>query len=239
MISIGIGDVKAGSSIYSSYCNDALLGNRRDLFQTLEPDIDFFIVPGDNEWNECQGYSSTPSTADVAKTTWRKNFAEGSFVQFGRTTLPSGETAPSVIRPSDQPQNFFFYYSTHAIAFFGITEPYGDSKYDSINAKWVSTNLAGILSSNRPLKAIVITGHGSLSSSVLKELDRYKTIPTLYVKGDDHVYCFRFLNNKKYPKLVELTVASNTVSPFLVSLVKDASSGEYFFSVTKQSFGCS
>lgn len=88
------GDIKPGSSSYSGFCNDILFGNRRDLFQTLEPDIDFFIVPGDNEWNECKGYSRTPTTADVAKTTWRKYFATGSFEQFGRTFLPSGETPP-------------------------------------------------------------------------------------------------------------------------------------------------
>jgi hypothetical protein len=211
------------------YCTDLVFGNRRDLFQTLEPTIDFFIVPGDNEWNECNGYITNVATADVAKTLWRNYFAMGVFAQFSRTLLPSGESAPTVIRPSDQSQNFFFYYPTKKIAFVGITEPAGDTAYDSVNANWLSSNLSG-----KSLKAIVIIGHASLSSNVRKVLDSYKSIPSLYVKGDSHSYCFRFVDRKKYPNLLELTVASFTMSPYLVTLRKDSKSGEHFFSIQEQ-----
>jgi hypothetical protein len=153
----------------------------------------------------------------------------GVFAQFSRTLLPSGESAPTVIRPSDQSQNFFFYYPTKKIAFVGITEPAGDTAYDSVNANWLSSNLSG-----KSLKAIMIIGHASLSSNVRKVLDSYKSIPSLYVKGDSHSYCFRFVDRKKYPNLLELTVASFTMSPYLVTLRKDSKSGEHFFSIQEQ-----
>ncbi len=232
-----VGDIKKGSSTYSQYCTDQLFSSRSSLFSIAESSpnlIDFFIIPGDNEWNECTGYNTNPTVNDVIKTRWRSYFTTGTLAGFNRSPLPSGATSPSVYRPVNQPQNFFFYYNTKNIAFFGITEPAGDTYYDPVNAAFVSDQLSG-----KSPSAIVIFGHSNLSSNVLSVLDSYKTIPTLYVTGNDHIYCMKFLDKNRFPKLVQLTVEAYLSSPFVVSVVQDTTSGEHFFHILRTSYGCS
>lgn len=216
------------------FCTDDVFGSRKNLFSTVEPTIDFFIVPGDNEWNECDNYNVDPAIPDAVKTRWRQSFADDTtpFSQFDRAVLPSGETVPDVSRQVGQNQNFFFYYSNKKIAFIGITEPAQDVNYDTFNAAWISSNLSG-----KSFNAIVIIGHAVTSSNVQAVLDNYANIPTLYIKGNEHAYCLRFLNQSRFPRLLELTVDASSSPPILVSLVQ-ASSGEYFFSTERQSFGC-
>jgi hypothetical protein len=228
------GDIKRGSSAYSMFCTDDVFQSRKNLFRMVEPTIDFFIVPGDNEWNECDNYNANPAIPDVVKTRWRQYFADSTspFSKFDRAILPSGETVPNVSRQTGQNQNFFFYYSNKKIAFIGITEPLQEVNYDTFNADWISSNLSG-----RSLNAIVIVGQAATSSNVLAVLDNYTNIPTLYIKGNEHSYCLRFLNQSRFPKLLELTVDAFSSPPILISLVR-ASSGEYFFSTEKQSYGC-
>jgi hypothetical protein len=184
--------------------------------------LDFFIIPGDNEWNECDDYNTSPFVNDALKTLWRQYFASGSFENFDRSSLPSGPS-PGVARQSGNSQNFFFYY--HNIAFFGITEPQNDSEYDSVNASWISSNLSG-----RVLDAIVIFGHVSPSNDVQNALNAYKDVSSLYVTGNEHGYCMKFYDLNNFPKFLELTVPAFASSPQLVSVVKDGR-GEMFFHI--------
>jgi hypothetical protein len=104
--------------------------------------------------------------------------------------------------------------------------------YDTFNADWISSNLSG-----KSLNTIVVVGHAVTSSNMLAVLDNYTNIPTLYLKGNEHSYCQRFLNQSRFPKLLELTVDAFSSPPILISLVQ-TSSGEYFFLTEKQSYGC-
>jgi hypothetical protein len=50
------------------FCTDGVFTSRKNLFSAVEPTIDLFIVPGDNEWNECDDYNVNPAVPDVIKT---------------------------------------------------------------------------------------------------------------------------------------------------------------------------
>jgi hypothetical protein len=47
-----VGDIKQGGATYSSGCTVDVFQSRKDLFSSVEPLIDFFLLVGDNEWNE-------------------------------------------------------------------------------------------------------------------------------------------------------------------------------------------
>jgi len=209
-----VGDIKRGGSDNSAFCNDEFYTNRYDLFAALEPSIDLFMVPGDNEWNECDGYNNDVGVNDEAKTRWREHFSEGIFANFDRATLPSGIPVPTVSRDGDNSQMFSFFMER--IAFIGITEPEGDTAYDTVNANWISSTLGG-----EALDAIVIFGHESPSGQVLNALDNYKDVPTLYVTGNEHQFCSKFLDRGRFPDLVEVTVAAYLSEPLLISIVTE------------------
>ena len=96
-----------------------------------------------------------------------------------------------------------------------ITEPAGDLEYNSPNADWItsSVNSAG------NIDAIVIIGHSGLPNAVKDAMDAYADIPALYVKGNAHEFCFRYIDEDRYPKFRELTVDAFIASPQLVSIV--------------------
>ena len=220
-----VGDIKKGGSGFSNYCNRQVFGSRRDLFAKMEPELDFLIVVGDNEWNECRGYNKDPRVGDSIKNLWRQNFVKGKFADFDRV-LPYGGSV-HLERQSSFPENFFFYYGTQAIAFFGITEPMNEDRYDPINADWISFKLK-----HKSPKAVVVFAHSKLSREVLSVLPE---VPTLHVTGNTHAYCMQRSGQK--PFLLELTVEAFEASPLLVSIVKD-SSDHHFFHVEKTPYGC-
>jgi len=222
-----VGDIKkGGSSYYAGFCNDEIFSSRKDLFRSLESDIDFFMSPGDNEWNECDGYRKDPRENDRVKELWREYFVSGSFYGFDHS-LPSG-ARPDVERQSGNSQNYFFYYDDEEIAFFGITQTDSStsSSYDWVNADWVSSKLR-----NKSPKAVVIFGHATLSSAVRRELD--DKVPTLYVQGNDHAYCYRFMDDN----WLELTVDAYKSPPLIISIRKD-DYGKHFFEVEDTGYGC-
>jgi len=224
---VHIGDIKRGGSDNAQYCNDAVLGSRYNLFSAMETNTDFFIVPGDNEWNECDGYNDGTSS-DSAKNKWRDYFADGIFADFDRSSLPSGASSPGVRRQGGQSQNFFFSY--HNVAFVGITDVQGISHYDTTNADWISSN---VRSSH---EAVVIFGHKTPSDKVKDALESFKEKPTLYVTGNKHAFCSDFLDRGRLPRLLEVTVAAFLEAPLLISIVEE--DGEYSFHVERPSQRC-
>lgn len=225
-----IGDIKRGYR-FEYNCTDSFYSGRKALFVALEAGnqgggmIDFLMLPGDNEWNDCAEYIPGDYVNDPIKLRWRRNFVTAPFASFDRT-FPFGGTV-TLQRQPDYPENYFFHYSQLNIAFLGITLAEGDTTYNQINAEWVSTKLQQLVP--RP-RAIVLAGHASLPRAVMRALDPFKDIPTLYVKGNDHVYNFRFPDTTNYPMLLELTVQAYELAPLLVTLVEN-DRNEIFFHV--------
>ena len=61
-------------------CDPYSFASRREIFSAAAT---FFIVPGENDWNECYGYDINSNT-DSARELWRNHFAEStsSFHQY-------------------------------------------------------------------------------------------------------------------------------------------------------------
>ena len=216
-----IGDIKKGSSRYQDYCNEEVFNSRKELFAKMEPNyrnngndgVDFLLLVGDNEWNECVPYEGT-------KKLWRDKFATSEpFNDFDRI-LPYGGDTVAVQRQTETPENYFFYYDNLQLAFFGITEPSGDTDHDIINAKWISQKMTSLLETNGQLpRAMVLAGHSGMSSKVRSVLANYRSIPTLYVNGNSHAYDFECIDG--FPNIVELTVEAFDLAPMLVTLVEN------------------
>jgi hypothetical protein len=231
---VHIGDIKRGSSMFSQYCTDELFTDRANLFAMTEPEIDFLLVPGDNEFSsECDGWTGGTGSGPV-KDLWCDKFTTGEFANLDRQDPVWG--TPSIFkRLAGNPENFFFYYDHLNIAFFGITEPDGDNEYNSLNANFIDAELNSL---DQDPAAIVIFGHSNLETAnpldnVLDTLEAsWKLVPILYVMGNDHKYKMDYLAPSRLPKTMELTVEAFKAAPLLVSIVKEG--GERYFHVEKQ-----
>ena len=229
---VHIGDIKKGNTRYQDYCTQEVFNSRKDLFAKMEPNykkngndgVDFLLLVGDNEWNECVPYEKT-------KQLWRDTFATSNpFNDFDRT-LPYGGDSVSIERQSGTPENYYFYYDNLQLAFFGITEPSGDVDHDTINANWISQKLTNLVETTGQLpRAMVLAGHSGMSGEVLSVLEDYRSIPTLYVNGNSHAYDFECIDG--FPNIVELTVEAFDLAPMLVTLVQNGD-GDVLFHVQR------
>ena len=218
---VHIGDIKKGNTKYQDYCTSDVFNSRKELFAAMEPNyggngndgVDFLLLVGDNEWNECVPYEET-------KQLWRDTFATSEpFNDFDRT-LPYGGDSVTVERQPGTPENYYFYYDDLKLAFFGITEPAGDSDHNIINANWISRKMMSLIHDTGHLpRAMVLAGHSAMSGEVKAVLDDYRSIPTLYVNGNSHAFDFECIDG--FPNIVELTVEAFDLAPLLVTLVEN------------------
>ena len=203
----------------------------------VEPYVDFLLLPGDNEFSaECDGWTSsaTDGDTDPVQSLWRSFFTVAYFEGLDKTEPVWG--FPSFHRQDSYPENFFMYYSEPKnLAFFGITEPAGDSQYNKINADFIQTELSNLAALP---SAIVIFGHATLETGhdVLDVLANYSEVPMLYVMGNDHKYNMDFMAPSTHPKLMQLTVEAFKSGPLLVSIVEE--DGEKYFHVETTDYSC-
>jgi hypothetical protein len=134
-----VGDIIKGGG----KCSEASFESGKALFSQSS---NFSLVPGDNEWNECQGQNIT-SNNDALSMLWRAKFAskQSPFHKFS-DDFPSavGGGRPDVIRHIENPEILFFTYND--IAFFGLNLPGGLDDIEQKllvdkNAKWIQDNL--------------------------------------------------------------------------------------------------
>jgi hypothetical protein len=160
------------------------------------------------------------------------NHAEGALAGFDHAPHPFGG-AVALERDVAQVQNFFFYYTTHDIAIFGITEPESDNAYNAVNAAFVTAKLVG-----KSPQAIVVFGHALLSSTVQAVLPN--NVPILYVTGNLHTFCSEQITDfPTHPNSLSVRVAAGRVAPLLFFIVKDDTSGAYSFHHRSTAHGCS
>jgi hypothetical protein len=226
-----VGDfIKGNNSGSNKRCSNASFESRKTLFSQCS---NFLLVPGDNEWNDCEGYDIN-SNSDEMRAMWRDKFAneQSPFHQFSND-FPSavGGDRPNIIRHKSNPENLFFTYNE--IGFFGLNLPAGENYIENrslfdINAQWIEDNL-DVETCN--LKSIVLFGHTDPSREVNAKLHNYynacSTIPTLVIVGNTHpsTYCMKKSDNR-----FTLTVEAFQSGPLLVSIVHDTD-GFHFFHV--------
>lgn len=241
---VHVGDIWKGNGKGGvPYCESPMFQSRKSLFQVLEPHLDFFAVPGDNEWNECANFEGThnPSSSS-AEELWRQHFANAETSPFAnfehQTVLPTSQVPPPIVyrHLPHYPEIFFFYHLE--VAFFGILEPMNHDAIDSnsmynayngdVNAYWIATKLAALSS---PAAAIVIFGHSQFSNQVRSVLQAQgSSTPILYVMGNGHpkFYCLKYDATFPHANLLELTVEPFKSGPLLVSVVVDHFGGHLF-----------
>lgn len=225
-----IGDIKRGNATGTDdSCNRRLFDSRRNLFARFEEMIDFLLVVGDNEWNECSGF--VPDTnPDPVKQLWRHKFTTPPF-----RSLDHNKEAHKLQRQSGYPENFFFRQS--GVAFLGITEPGGDHASDDVNRNWTDSKLT------TKHDAIVIFAHAGVSNTIINGLrnyfERHGAVATLVVKGNTHpsTFCLEHDPTFKTDNVLTLTVEPFQASPLLVSLYEVDS--KIFFAVDSAGIGCS
>ena len=217
-------------------CNRSSFKARQELFNQVE---NFVIIPGDNDWNECEGYDIKKNDGDQ-RDDWRELFADTTspFNKFkqnfpGENDFPDIERKTTANAQGDvNSEIFFFRYKD--IAILGLNSMSGgtyirDTSPVDINAEWIADRLGNDCS----FQSIIILSHSRPNDPIFGALDAYFNtwggiIPSLVVKGSSHplAYCMEHDASKKR---TTLTVEAFMAGPLSVSVVRDLNgSGDYF-----------
>jgi hypothetical protein len=208
---VHLGDIKSGNPP----CTEKMYSDVSDIFSKSK--IPVFIVPGDNEWNDC-------NDPDLAWQYWTKYFMH--FDQRWPHEL-------NVSRQINRPENFSFVYKK--VLFIGINIV-GGRVHDKAewkqrlddNLEWTLKSLAD---QEEKVQKAVIIGHASPSKkhiSYFNGLVNQSGIfskPILYLHGDGHSWYknrpFKKAKNILRVQLdrgaatITVTVTKNDKPPFL------------------------
>ncbi len=171
---VHVGDIKGGGSP----CNESVYMKVANILSRTVPPV--FIIPGDNEWNDC-----VDPAPDQAWTYWRKHFMR--FDQRWRHELP-------VFRQLEREENFSFV--KNGVLFVGLNivggRVHDGNEWKQRHAEcleWVRRNLDqfGDLIGNA-----VIFGHAKPAAihddffEPLNDVAEKFSKPVLYLHGDGH-----------------------------------------------------
>jgi hypothetical protein len=172
---IHIGDIKSGGP-----CNESHYKNVASILKASEKPV--FIIPGDNEWNDCENPGN-------AWQLWKEYFMN----------FESNFKHPfKVSRQHTRPENFSFTYDETLV--IGINNV-GGKIHDSLewvnrlneNAIWIDSMLN---THKNEVRSAVIFSHAapktiSNFSTRLKESVTAFAKPTLWVQGDSHKWVYK------------------------------------------------
>ncbi|OIR11272.1 MAG: hypothetical protein BEU05_00825 [Marine Group III euryarchaeote CG-Bathy2] len=172
---VHVGDIKSG---VDASCNESTYETVAS--QLLQLSVPTFIIPGDNEWNDCPD----PDEAWGYWETWYNEFEQNWF------------DAPTVERQDVRHENFAF--TRDGVLFVGINLVGGDvhdaAEWDTRmgqNNDWIE---AQFVAHGDSVHAAVIFGHALPSSDNEPFFDRFVPsvenfgLPTLYLHGDGHTW---------------------------------------------------
>ena len=219
-------------------CNRSSFKARQELFNQVE---NFVIIPGDNDWNECEGYDINKNDGDQ-RDDWRELFADtiSPFNKFkqnfpGEIDFPDIERKTTANAQGDvNSEIFFFRYKD--IAILGLNSMSGgtyirDTSIVDINAEWIADRLGNDCS----FQSIIILSHKAPNDPIVDALDAYFAgcggiIPSLVINGSTHpiTYC---MERDEDQKRVFLTVEAFQSGPLTVSVVRDPEGGGDYFHV--------
>ena len=204
---VHLGDIKKGSTP----CNEAVYAKVAGMLRKSSHRV--FIVPGDNEWNDCQD-------PDSSWAFWVKHF-----MRFDR----HWESPIKVSRQPDRQENFAFTYNR--VLFIGINIV-GGRVHDP--AEWKQRHQQDIVWIGSQLKkqgeessSLVLFGHAQPAVKhkdffrPLSEIARGYKKPVLYIHGDGH----RWHKHTPFPAKNILCVQvdqGGIASPLKVTVGRDA-----------------
>lgn len=185
---VHLGDIKAGKD---RGCEETFYQTTHDALLTAP--VPAYIIPGDNEWNDCDDMDAAWALWDQYFGAFEQNYTDG----------------PTVIRQTIRPENFAFIQGE--VAFIGINnvgnQQVGQLDWGQLhrdNAAWVTEILDG---PGALTNSAVIFGHAHPRRSLAEAMTSYEQ-PVLYLMGDLHNY--------------DVAVPHRVVAPNLTRVILDA-----------------
>ena len=205
---IHVGDIQGG---WAPDCPESMYQSRRDLF--LESELPVFIIPGDNEWNDCTNPAEAWQHWETHIGRFDENWSHGF----------------NVARQDVRDENFAFVDS--GVLFLGINMV-GGTMHDASewmqrmteNAEWVRNNFQSF--ADHVTSAVVFghtVPHGGIRTQFRDEFipvvaDFAK--PVLYLQGDFHYWQV----DHPYPEIPNLTrviLEGGSSTPIRVTVTDD------------------
>jgi hypothetical protein len=211
---VHVGDIKSGTTS----CTESRYSTTSDILSQLT--VPTFILPGDNEWNDC-------SNPDAAWQLWESYFTDFEQPYCG---------TPAVEAQAVRHENFAFV--SKGVLFVGLNVV-GGTVHDSDewdtrlqqDADWVDLQFT---QNAAQVRAAVVFGHAGPNSDRTIFFDQFEASsaafgkPVLYMMGDDHHWVFdnpfsepnmaRITIERDDPP-VEVTVLMDPQDPWLVERV--------------------
>ncbi|MEN8183401.1 MAG: hypothetical protein ABFS46_12795 [Myxococcota bacterium] len=202
---VHVGDIKSGSS----QCSESGYSTTSDILGALA--VPTFIVPGDNEWNDC-------SNPDSAWQLWESYF----------TDFEQNYCGPPPAEAQDvRHENFAFV--SKGVLFIGLNVV-GGTVHDADewatrlqqDADWVDLQFQ---QKGGQVRAAVIFGHAGPSSNRTLFFDQFEASssdlgkPVLYIMGDDHSW--QFDNPFSEPNMARISIEKND-PPLEVTVTLDS-----------------
>ncbi len=185
---VHLGDIKAGAD---RGCEESYYQTTHDALLTAP--VPAYIIPGDNEWNDCDDMAAAWALWDQYFGDFEQNYTDG----------------PTVIRQTVRSENFAFIQGE--VAFIGINnvgnQKVGQTDWAQLhqdNAAWVAEILGGL---GAQTTSAVIFGHAHPRRSLAEAIAPYDQ-PVLYLMGDLHNW--------------DVTVPHPAVAPKLTRVILDA-----------------
>ena len=239
----------------SGFCNPDSFASRRALFDSMN--VDVLFTPGDNDWNECNGFDS--SNNNVIRRMYRSFFtSQTTFSRDFRSKVVQGYPArPSTIfRDTNYPE--LFYYVWNDVVFIGVSAPAGWEPPNGRNKSWIRDSLAKI-DNDYPnfaneaevctnIRSVVLLSHTRYFNDARPEINSFfascgrggGAVPLLNVKGNhhDYEYCQRGGSSSNNFEMVsggdQGTSGNNEESdPHLVTILRDPRTGDHYFRVDR------
>ncbi len=213
---VHVGDIKAGREP----CDEAVY--RKVAGYLLKLDIPVFIVPGDNEWNDCDD-------PQVAWTYWQKYF-----MNFEN----HWQNIPQVVRQEKRPENFAFI--RHNVLVMGINLVGGwvfdQAIWDSVlqdDAEWVEKQFAA---NAQHVGAAVVCAQANPKEKHRLFMKRFLSAakkfakPILFIHGDGHFWLYD--DPWQEPNIVRVQIDKGGIAPPVQVIVNPAAEWPFRFNRT-------
>ena len=205
--------IKGNGGGDSGFCNPDSFASRKALFDQMNADVLF--SPGDNDWNECNGFGGNGNTDNnnVIRRMYRSSFAsQTTFTRDFRSQVVPGYPArpPTIHRHVSYPE--LFYYVWNDVVFIGVSAPAEWQPPGSLSQLWIREslfriatdypNFANVAEVCTNVRSVVVLSHTSFFRAARAQIDNFfggdsgtpgcgrgnGEVPLLSVRGNNHDY---------------------------------------------------
>ena len=182
MFLLHVGDLMRARTTHCARRNYQFI---EDVFTQELPNLPVFLIPGDNDWNDCPD-------PDLAWQYW-----EDHFMAFERNYMGVRPYLPFVERQPERQENFGFVLN--GVLIIGLNQVAGidDIGYEERldhNIMWIDEQVNKYqdeMASGTRIRLCIIFAHSSKGARVFRHAQRMLSgysVPTLVLKGDGHTF---------------------------------------------------